>query len=899
MRDASRRDVFASAPAPLVDDRLARILAGSMRSSLVRRLMLAYSAVIAAVLFSAWWSQRSLGDAEHAAARLSERSAQALELSARLEGLIEEKNQVADYVLSGDRHPLTDLRPHREEFAVWMATMEDFVRTDHEHELLDRLRTEYGEYTATFDRLVRREQRGDPTSARTLFARMTTHVQRLLTDGRELAQLAERDMAERRAQADASIDRARAVILWLTGIGGLLSLLFGFLLSRYAARPIYRLALRLSSSGMTEHVQVEGDELGLLEAHVGALLERVRQQERALQQAEKLSEIGEIASEIAHETLNPLAGVKGMLQALRHTSLPPDRLRLELADMERELARIEGIVRRLVRYARPLEPRMQPVLVDQAMADAAAGARRAPGAHGRTIRVAEIGTGLRWVMDPELMQQVLVNLLVNGCEASPEGARGRDRCDGRGRSPHVSGARPRPRHLGEHARPPLPSVLHDQAQRERSRARGQPQDRPRARRPNRGRCRRRRRQRLHGRPAGRERALRHSILIVDDEELIRRSLRMALEAAGYAVTVAHPRARRRSSSSRPSVRIVSSSISGSATPTASKCCAQARERHPDLKAIVITAHGDVDSAVRALRLGAFDFIKKPFDLEEILATVQNALRTDELERRVAYYSAQRDSSEAPCIFESEAMRDGLAHAREDRPASRSRSCSSAARPAPARSSPRAHCTAPRRGRGDRSSSSIAPRFPKRSSRASSSATSAARSRTPASRSADSSSSPTAARSSWTRSATCQRPRRRSSCASRESFEFRRVGGTKLMNVDCRIVAATHRDLENDPSFRRDFLYRLGGVRVDLPPLRERGDDVMLLARHFLAHYARRYRKPLEGFTAASERLLRAHSWPGNVRELKAAISSAAVMADGPLVDEDVLAHVRRHALAAI
>ena len=64
----------------------------------------------------------------------------------------------------------------------------------------------------------------------------------------------------------------------------------------------------------------------------------------------------------------------------------------------------------------------------------------------------------------------------------------------------------------------------------------------------------------------------------------------------------------------------------------------ARERLPDLKAIVITAHGDVDSAVAALRLGAFDFIRKPFDLEEVVASVKNALRTDELERQVAYLS---------------------------------------------------------------------------------------------------------------------------------------------------------------------------------------------------------------------------------------------------------------------
>jgi len=393
-----------------------------MRGSLVRRLMLAYATVIAAVLFSAWWGQRSLGDAERAATRLSDRSIQGLELSARLESLIEEKNQVADFLLSGDREGFADIRPHREEFAQWLASMEDFVRTDRERALLDRLRSEYADYTAAFDALIRAQRNGGAADTRALFPGMTAQVQRLLGDGRQLAQLAVQDMRTRREVSEAAIDQARSLVLWLTGIGGLLSLVLGFVLSHYAARPLYRLVLRLGSSGVTSRVEVDGDELGVLEARVGALIARVRQQERALQQAEKLSEMGELASEIAHETLNPLAGVKGMLQALRHAALPAERLREELRDMERELARVEGIVRRVVYYARPLEAHMQPVSVDLAIKTAADIAARTPSTRGRTIRVHPPDGDQRWVMDPELIQQVLVNLLVNGCEASPQGA---------------------------------------------------------------------------------------------------------------------------------------------------------------------------------------------------------------------------------------------------------------------------------------------------------------------------------------------------------------------------------------------------------------------------------------------------------------------------------------------
>jgi len=83
----------------------------------------------------------------------------------------------------------------------------------------------------------------------------------------------------------------------------------------------------------------------------------------------------------------------------------------------------------------------------------------------------------------------------------------------------------------------------------------------------------------------------------------------------------------------------------------------------------------------------------------------------------------------------------------------------------------------------------------------------------------------------------------------------------------------------------------------LPPLRARGDDVILLARHFLAYYARRYRKQLDGFTTAAEALLRRHTWPGNVRELRAAVSNAALMADTPDVGVELLGQVQRSAVA--
>jgi len=123
-------------------------------------------------------------------------------------------------------------------------------------------------------------------------------------------------------------------------------------------------------------------------------------------------------------------------------------------------------------------------------------------------------------------------------------------------------------------------------------------------------------------------------------------------------------------------------------------------------------------------------------------------------------------------------------------------------------------------------------------------------------------------------------------------EVQRIGETAPRKVDVRVVAATNRDLEvevREGRFREDLWYRINVIPIHLPPLRQRGDDVLLLARHFLEQEtARLGRTDLEGFTPEALEALRAYAWPGNVRELQNAIARAAALAPGPLVREEDL-----------
>ncbi len=122
----------------------------------------------------------------------------------------------------------------------------------------------------------------------------------------------------------------------------------------------------------------------------------------------------------------------------------------------------------------------------------------------------------------------------------------------------------------------------------------------------------------------------------------------------------------------------------------------------------------------------------------------------------------------------------------------------------------------------------------------------------------------------------------------EGQAFERVGGNVPIKVDVRVIAATNRPLEDavrEGRFRQDLYYRLQVVQLDVPPLRDRADDVPLLADHFLRRFARETGRRVTGFSPAAVRKLAGHTWPGNVRELRNVIERAVALGAGPVLDE--------------
>ncbi len=120
----------------------------------------------------------------------------------------------------------------------------------------------------------------------------------------------------------------------------------------------------------------------------------------------------------------------------------------------------------------------------------------------------------------------------------------------------------------------------------------------------------------------------------------------------------------------------------------------------------------------------------------------------------------------------------------------------------------------------------------------------------------------------------------------ETREFNPVGGTRTIKINTRFVAATNRDLKamvEQGTFREDLYYRLNVIPIQVPPLRERREDIPLLAGHFLAVYSHAFGRPFEGFDEEAMKSLMRHNWPGNVRELQNTIQRAVTLAGGPRI----------------
>jgi DNA-binding NtrC family response regulator len=372
-----------------------------------------------------------------------------------------------------------------------------------------------------------------------------------------------------------------------------------------------------------------------------------------------------------------------------------------------------------------------------------------------------------------------------------------------------------------------------------------------------------------------------SVLVVDDEDLVRWSLGERLAKDGCDILAAGSLAEARSRAEEG----IDLALLDLRLPDGDgfDLLAELRRDDPDLPVVLMTGFSSVKGAVSAMKEGAFHYVAKPFDLDEVALVVRQALETTRLRRELRHLrSRQAGSSIDSLVGESAAMAavKGTLRKIATSPASTVLLTgeSGTGKDLAARAIHHASDRAPRPFMVVTCSavpeSLLESEFFGHERGA---FTDARQQRKGLFELADGGTVYLDEIGEMTPSLQAKLLR------FLEEKAFKRVGGARDVTVDVRVVAATNRELEaavREGRFREDLFYRLNVLPVRLPPLRERRGDVPLLVTHFLLAFNREFRKQVQGADSGALARLEAHGWPGNVRELRNVLERAVLLSEG-------------------
>jgi two-component system response regulator AtoC len=381
-----------------------------------------------------------------------------------------------------------------------------------------------------------------------------------------------------------------------------------------------------------------------------------------------------------------------------------------------------------------------------------------------------------------------------------------------------------------------------------------------------------------------------SILVVEDNLLVSMSLKEILQEAGYLVAFAESGKQAKELLEESSFSLA---LLNMILPDADgrKLLVEWREAYPEMDIIIFTAHGDISSAVECLKAGAYDFLKKPVERIELLATIENALKHHNLSKKVSMLTELTRRETEPTILgevigASKPMQDTVAMAQ-----------------AVAQSDFSCLLITGESGTGKglfaKTIHQIGQRKNKPFVEVNCSAlpatlieselfghkrgafTDAKEDKIGLFQLADSGTL------FLDEIGDMDLALQAKLLKVMEEQVFRRIGDTRDIKVDVCIIAATNQKLEKQVKsgqFRTDLYYRLNVIPLKLTPLRERMGDVPQLVKHFLGSFSRKFGKKLTGFTDDGMEALTSYSWPGNVRELRNTIERGSILSPNPQID---------------
>jgi len=349
------------------------------------------------------------------------------------DAMLYQKGFVADYMLTHDPVWLRKLENSRAEFSRWIGRPTQTLGPV-ERSLLREIVAEIAAYDRARNEAIALFDAHQTAAAIAMIPNYHVHIDRLVDLSQQFGSIARTDTERALVRAEHSISRLARLLVATSIVSALSSLIVGFLWARRIAQPMYQLQLIIESAAERTkiHVSNTSTDANQLTENVAALVQKVEdadaqltEQRRRLAQSEKLSAIGELAAKLAHEILNPLAGMKAAVQLLGMQAdageLEACNLRSATAALEKEATRIEQLIRRLIDYARPLAPETQAYPLRELLQSVERAVQSQLGAPLWQFRIVEEGDIPPLEIDPLLMTQVFVNLFRNAAEAMPDG----------------------------------------------------------------------------------------------------------------------------------------------------------------------------------------------------------------------------------------------------------------------------------------------------------------------------------------------------------------------------------------------------------------------------------------------------------------------------------------------
>jgi signal transduction histidine kinase len=349
------------------------------------------------------------------------------------DALLYQKGYVGDYMLTRDPMWLRKLDDTRAKFEQWVKDPIQ-LRTPKQREILQEIIRENEAYDRSRRAALDLFAAGRNAEAIAMIPGYHRHIDRLVDLSQQFSLYARRETERSLVNAEQSIRRLAWLLVGTSLVVALSSVTVGYLWARRIARPMYQLQLQFESAAERTKIRLENttDDAAQLSDQIASLVQKAEEadaalaeQRRRLIQTQKMSAIGEITAKLAHEILNPLAGMKAAVQLMSMQAdagdLSVEGLRPTAEALEREVTRIEQLMRRLIGYARPLAPEVHACPV-RSFLDAARDAVQAQLRRDLwKFRYDEQPGIPQLQVDSLLMTQVFVNLYRNAAEAMPEG----------------------------------------------------------------------------------------------------------------------------------------------------------------------------------------------------------------------------------------------------------------------------------------------------------------------------------------------------------------------------------------------------------------------------------------------------------------------------------------------